>query len=60
MKRLMEWLFGQRFAPRLMLGLTDIERRMLDERRRLRNCGRAICIVLVVAGLLADYTRLVP
>ena len=42
---------------RLMLGLTDIERRLLDERRRLRNNGMAICIGLVIAGLLIDYTR---
>lgn len=45
---------------RLRLGLTDIERRLLEERRRLRNCGLAICIILLVAGLWADWTRLAP
>lgn len=35
-------------------GLTDIERRMADEQRRLRNVVRAI-VVLVLALNLLDY-----
>ena len=42
---------------RLRLGLTDIERRIADERRRLRNNGLAICLLALVAGLLLDSTR---
>ena len=57
MKRLLGWLFGERFGPRLRLGLTDIERRMHDERRRLRNNGLAICVLALAAGLLIDFTR---
>lgn len=42
---------------RLRLGLTDIERRIVDERRRLRNNGLAICLLALAGGLLLDWTR---
>lgn len=53
MKRLPQRLFPRR----LRLGLTDIERRIADERRRLRNNGLAICLLALLAGLLLDWTR---
>ena len=48
---------GEHKMKRLRLGLTDIERRIADERRRLRNNGLAICLLALVAGLLLDWTR---
>lgn len=45
---------------RLRLGLTDIERRIADERRRLRNNGLAICLLALAFALLLDYMRLTP
>lgn len=56
-KTIMHRLFGERFAPRLRLGLCDFERRMLEEKRRLRNCGLALAIGSFLFALLIDFTR---
>lgn len=37
---------------RLMLGLTDIERRQLDQRRRTRNCLIVLAVCILVVGLV--------
>lgn len=56
-KTIMHRLFGERFAPRLQLGLCDIERRMIDKRRRLRNCCTAILFIGLIGTLLNSLTR---
>ena len=45
---------------RLRLGLTDIERRVRDDRRRLRNCVAALFLLALAAGFLLDLTRMTP
>lgn len=38
-------------------GLSDIERRMLDEQRRFRNCVKALVLVAIVAGIFNYITQ---
>lgn len=42
---------------RLELGLTDVERRQRTVDRKARNCGLAICFLLVALGLFIDLTK---
>lgn len=39
---------------RLMLGLTDIERRQLDQRRRLKNCMYAFIAIVAVGNSVIE------
>lgn len=39
---------------RLQLGLTDIERRQLDQRRRLKNCLYAFIVIVIVGNGLIE------
>lgn len=42
---------------RLQLGLTDIERRMLGQQRRLRNVVKVLVLVALVGGFINYITR---
>lgn len=39
-------------ARRLRFGLTDHERRVLDQRRRLRNCMWALLACILIVGAI--------
>lgn len=40
---------------RLQLGLTDIERRQLDQRRRLKNCLYAFIGIVILGNALVEW-----
>lgn len=42
---------------RLELGLTDHERRQRSANRKSRNCGLAVCLLLLALGAFFDLTK---
>lgn len=40
---------------RLHLGLTDIERRQMAERRRVRNCFIALAVCILIVGFIEKH-----